>query len=124
MLIAAAVACHGGDAFAQAPDPDETRQALAALLAAAAEPIRAGSTCAGDYLSGRPPTVGDLLAMQLAYLHKGDNVIAGTCEGMAEARCTVSIRHSAGESKASAVIRFRARRGKARVETLDCTITP
>jgi hypothetical protein len=123
VFAAACIGCQGAYAD-EPPDPDATREALVALFAAASEPISPGSSCAGDYLTGPDPTVGDLLAMQMAYLYKGDNVVAGACDGAGEAQCTVSVRHSAGESHFSATIRFRAREGMAMPDTLDCLITP
>jgi hypothetical protein len=123
VIMAAFLSCSGASADG-APDPDSTRQALVALFAAAAEPIIPGSSCAGDYLTGPQPTIGDLLAMQIAYLYKGDNVVDGACDGAGELQCSVSVRHSAGESQASATIRFRARDGMAMPDTLDCIITP
>ncbi|RZJ49140.1 MAG: hypothetical protein EON49_27350 [Acidovorax sp.] len=112
--------------FAQSPggqaDPIATHQALNALLAAANDTIPAKvSTCQGHDAHTRALKVRDLLAMRLAYLHTGQNIIAGSCMGM---QCHVSITHAAGEDVASAVVHFRVHKGRAVASTLRCEITP
>lgn len=104
-------------------NPEATRKALTALLAAANNPIPRTSSCYeghGVYGQLGPATVKDLLAMRMAYLYAGSNVIEGHCEQAQQ--CTVSIRRAAGEDVASIVIFFKLRHGKAR--SLQCVITP
>jgi len=106
-------------------NPEATRKALTALLAAANDPIPRTSSChegQGAYGQTGPATVKDLLAMRMAYLYAGSNVIEGHCEQSQQ--CTVSIRHAAGEDVASASITFAVKAGKAQVATLQCLITP
>lgn len=103
---------------------EATRKALTALLAAANDPIPRSSSCHeghGAYGQPGPATVKDLLAMRMAYLYAGSNVIEGHCEQAQQ--CTVSIRHAAGEDVASASITFAVKTGKAQVATLRCVIT-
>lgn len=108
---------------ASTPDnPETTRKALTALLAAANDPIPRSSSCSGAYGQPGPATVKNLLAMRMAYLYAGSNVIEGHCEHSQQ--CTVSIRHAAGEDVASVVIFFKLRDGKARSSSLRCVITP
>lgn len=102
-------------------DPEATTRALRRLLAIADAPIPKTSTCFGDYLQAGPAKVADLLAVELAYLYSGENVIKGGCE---QNRCAISITHSAGEDVSSAEIRFSLRRGKAQASSLQCVITP
>ncbi|CAD5370203.1 conserved exported hypothetical protein [Rubrivivax sp. A210] len=113
--------CAGPAPAAPEPDPAATRQALRALLASAQDGIPRGSGCDGDYGQRGRARVKDLLAVQLAYLYRGDNVITGGCAGNA---CELTIRHAAGEDVASATLRFEQRQGRARVGTLRCVITP
>lgn len=106
-------------------NPEATRKALTALLAAANDPIPRTSSCHeghGVYGQPGPATVKDLLAMRMAYLYAGSNVIEGQCKQARQ--CTVSIRHTAGEDVASASITFAVKAGKAQVATLQCLITP
>lgn len=106
---------------ADPPDPDKTTEALRALFAAANDTIPAKTSCDGIYGQKGPAKVRDLLAMQMAYLHNGDNVVGGECK---DGRCEVFIKHSAGESVASAQIRFAVNKGKASARSLECIITP
>ena len=106
-------------------DPEATRKALTALLAAANDPIPRTSSChegQGAYGQTGPATVKDFLAMRMAYLYAGSNVVEGRFEQAQQ--CTVSIRHAAGEDVASVVIFFKLRDGKARSSSLRCVITP
>lgn len=106
-------------------NPEATRKALTALLAAANDPIPRTSSChegQGAYGQTGPATVKDLLAMRMAYLYAGSNVIEGHCEQSQQ--CTVSIRHAAGEDVASVSITFAVKAGKAQATTLRCLITP
>ena len=106
-------------------NPEATRKALTALLAAANDPIPRTSSCHeghGVYGQSGPATVKDLLAMRMAYLYAGSNVIEGHCEQSQQ--CTVSIRHAAGEDVASVSITFAVKAGKAQATTLRCLITP
>ena len=106
-------------------NPEATRKALTALLASANDPIPRTSSChegRGGYGQPGPATVKDLLAMRMAYLYAGSNVVEGRCEQARQ--CTVSIRHAAGEDVASALITFEVSAGKAQVATLQCLITP
>ena len=106
-------------------DPEATRKALTALLAAANDSIPRTSSChegQGAYGQTGPATVKDFLAMRMAYLYAGSNVVEGRCEQ--QHKCTVSIRHAAGEDVASASITFAVKAGKAQVATLQCLVTP
>jgi hypothetical protein len=102
-------------------DPAATAQALGALLAASNAVIPASSSCQGHYGQTGKATVKDLLAVQLAYLYSGNNVIQGNCQSR---QCTVTITHAAGEDVSSATITFDKVRGKARISTLQCLMTP
>ncbi len=102
-------------------EPEETRKALSALLAASNAVIPAASTCHGSYGQEGKATVKDLVAMQLAYIHSGTSVIDGRCTAQA---CTVRIRRASGEDVSSATIEFDMRQGKANVATLRCLMTP
>jgi|WetSurMetagenome_2_1015567.scaffolds.fasta_scaffold845233_1 hypothetical protein len=110
-------------AFDAAPsaDPVATREAVAALLASSNVAIPSTSTCQGDYGQHGQPRIRDLLAVQLAYLNAGQNVIEGKCVAGA---CSVSFRHAAGEDVSSATIEFSVLKGRANPATLHCTITP
>ena len=106
-------------------NPEATRKALTALLAAANDPIPRTTSChegQGAYGQTGPATVKDLLSMRMAYLYAGSNVIEGHCEQSQQ--CTVSIRHAAGEDVASVSITFAVKAGKAQATTLRCLITP
>lgn len=104
-----------------AADPERTREALGALLAVSAQPIPVRSTCAEAAAPKGLWRVGDLLAVRLAYLDRGANVVEGACRAH---RCEVVIRHAAGEDVASAQIRFERRQGRAVPESLQCVLTP
>jgi hypothetical protein len=106
VAIVLLVASAAAPSFAQSPggqaDPTATHRALNALLAAANDTIPAkASTCQGHDAHTRALKVKDLLALRLAYLHTGQNIIAGSCMDM---QCHVSITHAAGEDVASAVV--------------------
>jgi hypothetical protein len=113
-----AAATHADDAA----DPVRTRAALTALLAAANDAIPANSSCAGDYGQPGRPTVKDLLGVELAALHGGDNVVSGECRP--DGRCQLTIRHASGDDVSAAEIRFAIHHGKAQASTLACVITP
>lgn len=82
LATAAVLAVPGTGGAQSAPaDPEQTRAPLALLLAAANEAIPAGSSCAGEYGQRGRPRLRDLLSMRLAYLHRGANVITGSCQG-------------------------------------------
>ena len=127
-LAAAAVLVVPGTGGAQSPpaDPEQTRAPLALLLAAANEAIPAGSSCAGEYGQRGRPRLRDLLSMRLAYLHRGANVITGSCQGSntRTRRCQVTISHSFEEVVSSASIEFVARYGKVSMRSLSCVMTP
>lgn len=112
---------HISAATGHAADPNETRKALALLLASSNAPIPDGSTCRGDYGQSGQATIKDMLAMQLAYLYAGENRIEGKCT---DGSCSISIRHSAGEDVSSALIQFGIRKGRANPATLRCVMTP
>lgn len=59
--------------------------------------------------------------MQLAYLHRGDNTIAGRC---AAGQCELRIAHAFGEEVASAELRFKVKQGSVVASSLRCVITP
>jgi hypothetical protein len=104
-----------------AADPSQTTKALSLLLAEANTPIPESSSCQGNFGNTGRSTVKDLLAMSLAYLYSGKNVINGHCLSK---RCTVSITHAAGEDVSSTTISFALRRNKASISSLQCVITP
>ncbi len=104
-----------------AVDPTATQKALSALFAAANDNIPSASSCHGNFGQVGRAKVRDMLAMQMAYLYAGTNVIQGHCS---DARCTVKINHTAGEDVASAAISFSLNAGKARASSLQCIITP
>jgi hypothetical protein len=115
----------GADIVAAAdPQPDQTRQALAALFAASSEIIPPASSCHGDYGQRGRARIGDLLSMEFAYLYRGENVVTGQCAGDRAKHCSVSIVHAFGEDVSSARIDFTIRGGRLSVGTLACVITP
>lgn len=121
-LIPPAVGAPAHSAPSSAADPVATQKALSALFAAANDAIPAASSCHGDYGQPGRAKVKDFLAMRMAYLYAGANVIEGSCDN--KAQCTVSIQHAAGEDVASATISFNVSAGKARASSLHCVITP
>ena len=110
-------------AFAAESDtaPAQTQTALHALLRASKLAVPTASGCNGQYGQPGRATIGDVLSMQLAYLHRGDNTIAGRC---AEGQCELRIAHAFGEEVASAELRFKMRQGRAVTSSLRCIITP
>ena len=102
-------------------DPTETTKALSILLAASNAPIPESSSCNGSYGQTGKATVKDLLAVQLAYLYSGKNIIQGKCNST---QCTVAINHSSGEDVSSTTITFGVKQDKANISTLHCVITP
>lgn len=122
-LVAALALLTGGHLHANnAPaDPRATSQALNALLAQSNAVITKSSTCHADYGQKGPARVKHLLAMRMAYLYNGENVIQGQCDAR---RCALTISHAAGEDVASATIRFGLVRGRASVPSLHCVSTP
>lgn len=101
--------------------PIETRNAINTLLAVSNSIIPVTSTCQGNYGQKGKAAVKDLLAMQLAYLYSGNNVIEGNCSPKT---CTIRINHASGEDVSSATIEFEVKQGKAIAATLQCVITP
>lgn len=110
-----------GNVAADSGHPQNTATALRALLAASNQAIPTSSTCHGTYFPGRQATVKDLVAVQLAYLQSGENVISGLCT---KQKCALEIRHANGEDVSYASIAFDVRNGAARASTLACVITP
>lgn len=110
-----------GNVAADSGHPNDTAAALRTLLAASNQAIPKSSTCHGTYFPGRLATVKDLVAIQLAYLQSGANVISGACT---EQTCSLEIRHANGEDVSYASISFHARDGVACASTLACVITP
>ena len=121
LLALAAIAFSQITAARSAIDPAATGKALSALLTISGENIPESSSCQGNYGQQGKATVRDLLAMQLAYLYTGKNIIQGHCTTK---QCTVTITHAAGEDVSSAIIKFEVAQGKASVSTLECVITP
>jgi hypothetical protein len=121
-LIACSM-CVGGlqPAAAETADPVRTTRALNLLLAESSSLIPATSTCQGNFGQRGSATVGNLLAMQLAYLYSGDNTILGACSPK---RCDITITHSAGEDVSSTSVSFRLRGGRADVRSMQCVMTP
>ncbi len=113
--------CAAGNAAADSGHPNETALAFRALLASSNQSIPKSSTCHGTYFSGRQATVKDLIAVQLAYLQSGENVISGSCT---KQKCSLEIRHANGEDMSYASIAFDVRNGAAWASTLACVITP
>ena len=103
------------------PDPRGTAVALRLLLSASNESIPQGSTCFGAYGQSGEPRVRDLLAVELASLYKGVNVISGSCTPVA---CSLAITHRAGEDVSSALINFRYRNSQLVIGSMACRITP
>ena len=102
-------------------DPHDARVAWAALLRAAHVVVPAGSGCEGDYGQKGPARLGDVLAMQLAYMHAGDNSVVGRCDAQG---CRVELNRRAGEDVSSARIDFKLRAGRLLTASLRCVITP
>jgi len=121
LLVLAVVSFSQINTVCAAIDPIETNAALSALFTITNEVIPESSSCQGNYGQQGKAKVSDLLAIQLAYLYKGKNIIQGNCTNN---QCTVSITHSSGEDVSSAIIKFKLVRGKASVGTLECVITP
>lgn len=102
--------------------PPDTRVALIALLAASNERIVPGSSCDDRYEKNTPITVKEFIATPLSYLYGGKNWISGSCRDQA---CFINIYHANGKDDVFAVaIQFQTKNGKARVETLECRLTP
>lgn len=102
-------------------DPIATRKTLAVLFASSNASIPKGSTCWGDYGQTGQPKIKDMLAMQLAYMYVGENLIEGKC---ADGLCSITIKHSSGEDVSFAQIKFCIRKGRVNTATLHCIITP
>jgi|CXWL01.1.fsa_nt_gi hypothetical protein len=102
-------------------DPQASSKALGLLLAASNSLIPESSSCQGNYGQTGKATVKDLLAIQLAYLYAGKNVIQGNCSSK---QCAVTITHASGDDVSSAIITFNLKQGKASIPTLQCVITP
>lgn len=62
--------------------------------------------------------------MQLSFLYRGENVIVGTCKKNKSRECVLSITHAFDEDVSSAEIRFEVGKGKIRIPTLSCILTP
>jgi hypothetical protein len=103
------------------PDPRATTEALRALFAVSNATIPASSTCHDSWRPAGKSTVADMLAIVLANQHAGKNVIQGNCHA---GQCAVAILHDNGEDLSSAFIVFNTTRGKARLSSLECVITP
>ena len=125
IIVAVLLSCTTNSALGktQRHDADETTTALAALFRASEERFVLGSSCDVTYYppGSNPLTVGFLMAAVLANLDVGKNTIYGSCKGN---KCSVEIYHAYGEDVSSVVIRFRIKNGKARVETMECRLTP
>lgn len=103
-------------------DDRETSIALVALFMVSEENFLPGSSCYGTYFLDRGlPKVGHMLAVSMSNLDIGKNTVYGSCKG---SKCSVEIYHAYGEDVSAAVIRFRIKNGKARVETMECRLTP
>ena len=113
-----------GIAAEKQPDPDRTLVVLKALFESADQVIPSGSSCSGTYGNQGPTKLGDLLAMQFAYLYRGKNVIKGACRGTGNTPCSLRISHSFGEDVSSAILTFNLKDGKVQIETLNCVLTP
>jgi hypothetical protein len=103
------------------PDPVATTTALRPLLAISNAEIPKNSSCQGDYGQIGKAKVKDLLAIQLAYLYSGENVIQGKC---ADQTCVISITHASDENVSSATVKFNVAQGRAKIATLQCVTTP
>lgn len=102
-------------------DPEAATSALRVLFASASTPIGKHSTCHGHYGQRGVPTLGDLLAVELASLYVGDNRIDGRCDGP---RCEIIVSHAAGEDVSNTQIRFKVKQGRVVASTLACLMTP
>jgi hypothetical protein len=120
LVLTVTASCHVQARVSQA-DPVTTSQALALLLSASNASIPESSSCYGSYGQTGKATVKDLLAVQLAYLYSGKNIVQGSCTPK---RCSISITHASGEDVSSATIKFGRTHGKADISSLQCVITP
>jgi hypothetical protein len=123
-LVAIMLLVNVSQASTKAPDVGvETEEVLNLLLAASTMTIPSQSSCQGDYRQQGKPKVKDVLAMELAYLNRGKNTIAGKCKGEPKS-CILRIRHAYGEDVYSADIRFSVHEGALDISTLSCIMTP
>jgi hypothetical protein len=114
-----------GNARAEGPDPGEgISAALLPLLAAAGDPVKAGSGCDGSYGHEGPAKVGDVLSRELTVFYRGKNRITGSCRGADNSICSLSMTHAFGEDVSSTELHFRVRDSKAIADTLRCVMTP
>lgn len=130
-LLTAALSCcvisQPADAKSAKIDRAGSQRAMTALLAASDEVIPASSSCHGLFGGESPARVKDLLAMELATLSRGRNVVTGHCDPADAgdgAQCAISITHDFGEDVSSADIRFRTQAGRADAQSLACVLTP
>lgn len=105
-------------------DPNQTKPALAFLLAASNDAIPAKSSCNGNYGQSGTATIKDLLSTQFAYMYQGKSVVKGKCQGQREKKCSITINRDAGEDVSSATIDFTVQRGRLKPDSLSCVITP
>ena len=105
--------------------PRDTEVVLNLLLAASNMTIPRQSSCNGEYGQTGAPKVKDLLAAELAGFNRGNNTIAGSCQGRDSKSCSVLIRHEYGEGGYAADIRFKvSSKGTVDISTLSCIISP
>ena len=124
IIVAVLLSCTTNSALGktQRHDSDKTVAALAALFIVSGERVVPGSSCDLIYHpEPRPVRVGFMLAVAMSNLDIGKNTVYGSCKGN---KCSVEIYHAYGEDVSAAVIRFRTKNGKARVETMECILTP
>lgn len=124
LLVFGSVMClssNDSSAADRSADPVATREALSVLLSSSNTAIPKASTCMGDYGQSGQPKIGDMLAMRLAYLYAGENIVEGRC---ASGFCSIVIRHAAGEDVAFTTIEFGIRKGNVDPATLRCVFTP
>ncbi|RUS66543.1 hypothetical protein CUZ56_01823 [Saezia sanguinis] len=121
LLLTATVTQAQPAASETQPDPLQTEPALNILLRHTDMVIPPASSCYGHYADVSQPTLGNLLATQLAYLYKGDNIIAGAC---LQEKCRIHITHAAGEDLFSTTIYFAVEQGTINPASLHCLMTP
>lgn len=108
-----------------AAGPRDTKEAWDLLLAACNMTIPPQSSCRGEYGQTGAPKVRDLLAMELAYLNRGENTIVGSCKGSGAKSCNLFIGHKYGEDQYAAEIHFTvSNKGEIDINTLTCIMTP
>ena len=117
VALTAAISRSGEAQAGPVPDcADDCKAALTALIAAGATPLPAGTPCSSGFIDTKPPTVADLLALELAEFSRGRNVD--------RRRCRLRILHRFGEDVSSMDLRFTLRHSRLDIGSLECFMTP